>query len=253
MLKSLCIGTAPYHVYITLAGRQWCWYCYGYSVGGGGGCEGSWSSVYGFCRDWMQLSSREELTCTFITWLKETEAEGEDRADDEWAAGLAFPSPFDRAAVICYRATVASINFWHMHTCTLTTTDLPLLRVQSNSFPTPRRSERDGARLNIWICLPWDPLFRAGKSQTWNQIYLFICIFFPSNKIVPLFLSGVLRVHFRCKQWRHHFSLIKPAGLKSWKLRDVCFLQSRLNSTVAYTQGRLPLFFFSPRVFGVWK
>lgn len=54
----------------------------------------------------MQLSSREELTCTFITWL-----EGEDRADDEWAAGLAFPSPFDRAAVICYRATVASINF----------------------------------------------------------------------------------------------------------------------------------------------
>lgn len=38
-------------------------------------CEGTRSSVYGYYRGWMQLSSREELTCTFITWLKETEAE----------------------------------------------------------------------------------------------------------------------------------------------------------------------------------
>lgn len=38
-----------------------------------------------------------------------------------------LPASFDKAAVICYKATVASINFWHMHTCTLSTTDLPLL------------------------------------------------------------------------------------------------------------------------------
>lgn len=53
-----------------------------------------------------------------------------------------LPSPFDRAAVICYRATVASINFWHMHTCTLTTTDLPRLRIHSDSEARDtRRSE----------------------------------------------------------------------------------------------------------------
>lgn len=60
-----------------------------------------------------------------------------------------LPSSFDRAAVICYRATVASINLWHMHTCTLTITDLPLLCIRSHSF----RLERARRNIVYWECL----------------------------------------------------------------------------------------------------
>lgn len=58
-------------------------------------------------------------------------------------------SSFDRAAVICYRATVASINLWHMHTCTLATTDLPLHCIKSHSF----RLERARRNIVYWECL----------------------------------------------------------------------------------------------------
>ena len=69
-----------------------------------------------------------------------------------------LPSSFDGAAVICYRATVASINFWHMHTCTLTTTDLPLLRAQSHSF-----SAGEGTR---WSEAKYLNVFTVGSLYT---------------------------------------------------------------------------------------
>lgn len=80
-----------------------------------------------------------------------------------------LPSSFDRAAVICYRATVASINLWHMHTCTLTTTDLPLLCIKSHSF----RLERARRNIVYWECLcllldlslSMSAYERAGSSQ----------------------------------------------------------------------------------------
>lgn len=48
----------------------------------------------GFCRDWMQLSSRGELTCTFITRLRETEAARRQTGpSDGCAAGIASSLP----------------------------------------------------------------------------------------------------------------------------------------------------------------
>lgn len=63
-----------------------------------------------------------------------------------------LPSSSDSAAVICYRATVASINFWHMHTCTLTTTDLPLLLFKPHSFSQRGEETRQsGAKYLDWF------------------------------------------------------------------------------------------------------
>lgn len=91
-----------------------------------------------------------------------------------------LPSSFDRAAVICYRATVASINFWHMHTCTLTTTDLPLLRIQFHPFCTPRRGNKT-ERSKIFECIYSRCSFQADISHKHRTI------FFSQEKNILLF------------------------------------------------------------------
>lgn len=71
------------------------------------------------------------------------------RRQGQWWMGCrpCLLSSFDRAAVICYRATVASINFWHMHTCILSTVDLPLLHIPSQSFWLQgKRKRQSGAK-----------------------------------------------------------------------------------------------------------
>ncbi len=91
-----------------------------------------------------------------------------------------LPSSFDRAAVICYRATIASINFWHMHTCTLTTTDLPLLHIQSHSFWLRGEGTRqsEAKYLNVFTV---GALFRlllvtsAEPDRFFSQTKLFHC------------------------------------------------------------------------------
>lgn len=94
-----------------------------------------------------------------------------------------LPSSFDSAAVICYRATVASINFWHMHTCTLTTTDLPLLRIQSHSFwlqgKRTRQSEAKylnvfavGALFMLMLVMSAEPDFKSSLNRNCSIVFV---------------------------------------------------------------------------------
>lgn len=127
------------HIYIKLAGRQ-CWHCYGYSISlwrylilcdsAGTGC--SWAAE----RSWHAPLSHG------LRRLRLRRRQG------RWWMGCrpCLPSSFDRAAVICYRAAVASINFWHMHTCTFTTTDLPLLSFSPLHSDSKSREQREAKR-----------------------------------------------------------------------------------------------------------
>lgn len=60
-------------------------------------------------------------------------------------------SPFDRAAVICYRATAASINFWHIRHGALAAALTFHLRAFNFTHSDYGLRESDGDTWNIWM------------------------------------------------------------------------------------------------------
>lgn len=128
-------------------------------------------------------------------------------------------SSFDRAAVICYRATVASINFWHMHTCTLTTTDLPLLHIQSHSFWLQGKGTRQSKAqyLNVFtLCALFKPNVQLDFFSSKSSLF---SLFFCGGKTV-------VKMHSHCKVRLSQITAFQSTSWLNHRVKDLKHLST---------------------------